>query len=320
MSRRALLFLIAIIICCFQQCKSQFSDDACSTGVVITEENGLSGTISTPNYPDDYDNNLNCTWIIQAPANKLVEVQIQDFLLESCDFKVYDFLDIYDGETLYSGAPFCGDQLPLDFESSSSQVRFFFSSDFSEIARGFQIKWTFTDKLLSDVACSSGVIIPKDNRSSGIISSPNYPDNYYNNLNCNWTIQAPEDKVIAVRFVYFMLEDCSSTIYDYLQINDGEELDGQRLFCESEENNAKNFVSSTNQLRLRFVSDSSVTAKGFNLTWQFKDVACISGVIIPKDNRSSGIISSPNYPDNYYNNLNCNWTIQAPEDNVQNRN
>ncbi|XP_076801166.1 bone morphogenetic protein 1 homolog [Clavelina lepadiformis] len=102
MSRRALLFLIVIIICCFQQCESQFSDDACSTGVVITEENGLSGTISTPNYPDDYDNNLNCTWIIQAPANKLVEVQIQDFLLESCDFKVYDFLDIYDGETLVS--------------------------------------------------------------------------------------------------------------------------------------------------------------------------------------------------------------------------
>ncbi|CAK8694481.1 unnamed protein product [Clavelina lepadiformis] len=234
-------------------------------------------------------------------------------MLEDCSSSIYDYLQISDGEELDGQRLFCESEEnnATNFVSSTNQLRLQFVSDSSVTAKGFNLTWQF-----KDVACISGVIIPKDNRSSGIISSPNYPDNYYINLNCNWTIQAPEDKVIAVRFVYFMLEDCSSSIYDYLQISDGEELDGQRLFCESEENNAKNFVSSTNQLRLRFVSDSSVTAKGFNLTWQFKDVACISGVIIPKDNRSSGIISSPNYPDNYYNNLNCNWTIQAPEDKV----
>ena len=43
-------------------------EPACVQPIIITEENG---TISSPNFPSDYLDDLNCTWIIQAHLNKV---------------------------------------------------------------------------------------------------------------------------------------------------------------------------------------------------------------------------------------------------------
>ena len=49
----------------------------------------------------------------------------------------------------------------------------------------------------------------------GILTSPNYPSNYPNNLHCEYTINQPEKTTIALRWEDFHLEDC---YYDYIKV------------------------------------------------------------------------------------------------------
>ena len=42
-------------------------------GGIITEP---SGVITSPNYPQDYDRNLDCAWLLRAPAGMVIKVSI----------------------------------------------------------------------------------------------------------------------------------------------------------------------------------------------------------------------------------------------------
>lgn len=46
---------------------------------------------------------------------------------------------------------------------------------------------------------SSSPILLTTNR--GTISSPNFPNNYYNNADCKWIIKAPGDRDVSYSFV-----------------------------------------------------------------------------------------------------------------------
>ncbi|CAK8694073.1 unnamed protein product [Clavelina lepadiformis] len=126
---------------------TQVTDGACSSGLTITQDNsGMNGTITSPNYPGNYSNNLTCTWTIQAPTDKVIEVRFVDFELETC-FPIlayFDFLNVFDGE-IQEYFMLCGDNVPLAFVSTFSQVRFQFETDGIGSARGFRIEWKFVD-------------------------------------------------------------------------------------------------------------------------------------------------------------------------------
>ena len=49
-------------------------------------EDGISQTLSTPNYPSDYYPNLNCTWIFRLAykKNRQLILTIPDFNSEPC--------------------------------------------------------------------------------------------------------------------------------------------------------------------------------------------------------------------------------------------
>ena len=53
-------------------------------GGILTASDTVQ-TLTSPNYPANYDNNLNCTWTIISPiAGKQVEIEIENFQTESC--------------------------------------------------------------------------------------------------------------------------------------------------------------------------------------------------------------------------------------------
>lgn len=54
--------------------------------------------------------------------------------------------------------------------------------------------------------------------SSGIISSPNFPNEYHNNADCTWTIVAEPGDTISLIFTDFQMEEK----YDYLEIEGSE--------------------------------------------------------------------------------------------------
>uniref|UniRef100_A0AAY4CUY3 CUB and Sushi multiple domains 3a n=1 Tax=Denticeps clupeoides TaxID=299321 RepID=A0AAY4CUY3_9TELE len=98
--------------------------------------------------------------------------------------------------------------------------------------------------------------------SSGIISSPNFPSEYYNNADCTWTILADPGDTISIIFTDFQTEEK----YDYLEVEGSEPptiwLSGMNV--------PSPIVSNKNWLRLHFVTDSNHRYKGFSAHYQGK--------------------------------------------------
>lgn len=63
------------------------SGEACGIHINITE-NG--GTIESPNYPNDYGNNLDCLITIEVPEGKNIDLDFFDFVIE----EDYDIISV----------------------------------------------------------------------------------------------------------------------------------------------------------------------------------------------------------------------------------
>ncbi|XP_007438890.1 CUB and sushi domain-containing protein 3-like, partial [Python bivittatus] len=96
--------------------------------------------------------------------------------------------------------------------------------------------------------------------SSGIISSPNFPNEYHNNADCTWTIVAEPGDTISLIFTDFHMEEK----YDYLEIEGSEPptiwLSGMNI--------PPPIISNKNWLRLHFVTDSNHRYRGFSAPYQ----------------------------------------------------
>ena len=44
---------------------------------------GTSGTITSPNYPNSYDTNADCTWVVEGPAGHYLTFTFTQFTTES---------------------------------------------------------------------------------------------------------------------------------------------------------------------------------------------------------------------------------------------
>ncbi|XP_048245008.1 cubilin-like [Haliotis rufescens] len=90
----------------------------------------------------------------------------------------------------------------------------------------------------------------------GMIQSlPGTGEDYQNNLNCSYVFNVPRNSSIHFNFTTFDLEGGNGCPYDYVQINGG------RRWCGSTINGRQ--VNGTGEVVLRFVTDGSVTSRGF---------------------------------------------------------
>ena len=91
----------------------------------------LSGTIESPNYPSYYPSRTDCTSTVVALSGEVVEVTFSHFDVEYQSSCTYDYVSLYDGNTLkhkYCGTGTVpvfttttpGDDFKLDFHSDSS--------------------------------------------------------------------------------------------------------------------------------------------------------------------------------------------------------
>lgn len=61
-----------------------------------------SGTITSPGYPNQYYNNLDCVYTILSPNNTYITMQFSPYMVE----EYFDWIDLFDGpNTTY---PFLG--------------------------------------------------------------------------------------------------------------------------------------------------------------------------------------------------------------------
>ncbi len=110
--------------------------------------------------------------------------------------------------------------------------------------------------------------------SNGTITSPGYPAPYKNNLNCTTRITVAPGKQVHLVFSAFSLETGSGADnceYDFVQIIDGS---SSSKYCGGSER-PPFFLSKTNELTIRFVTDDAATDAGFSAAYKAVDGAYI---------------------------------------------
>ncbi|CAD7686565.1 unnamed protein product [Nyctereutes procyonoides] len=99
---------------------------------------------------------------------------------------------------------------------------------------------------------------------SGHFSSPFYPRNYPNNARCVWDIEVPNNYHVTIVFKDVQLEGGCN--YDYIEVFDGPSHSSPLIarVCDGAKSS---LTSSSNFMSIRFVSDGSVTRKGFQANY-----------------------------------------------------
>ena len=94
---------------------------------------------------------------------------------------------------------------------------------------------------------------------SGLVSSPNYPDNYGFNQYCQWRVSVPSIMGIQLVFSYFQLEPTSDCSKDYVELREGSTILGK--FCGSKLPPV--IYADSGSITITFRSDGNKTDKGF---------------------------------------------------------
>ncbi|KAF7710922.1 hypothetical protein HF521_009794 [Silurus meridionalis] len=99
-----------------------------------------SGIILSPNYPEEYGNNMNCVWLIIAETGSRIHLIFSDFDVEP----QFDYLIVKDDgmpEPTTFGT-FSGKDVPSQIASNGNIMRLEFQSDHSNTGKGFNITYT----------------------------------------------------------------------------------------------------------------------------------------------------------------------------------
>ena len=177
-----------------------------------------SGKVTSPSYPQNYPQDVECKWPIQTkPGNHLIFNALNFKLPEpypsgECE----DSLSISDYDEKLIGK-YCGTQIPNRIETSRNRASLLFVSNTGNY-KGFEMSW----------ATQCGEVISGSTR--GILHNQSYGlGPYLPNLDCSWMITAknPYDLVnVAVVDIDIAGSTLSGCPNDYLAFYKAETSDG----------------------------------------------------------------------------------------------
>ena len=113
-------------------------------------------------------------------------------------------------------------------------------------------------------------------KATGVVTSPNHPDNYPNNLDNTQTIEVENGKLLRLEFTWFAVFVCGSITScscDFVKITDG---DGTTLMDNScGYSDPSHFwyflppiiTTRSNRVEIFFHTDASDTRTGWSLSW-----------------------------------------------------
>merc|ERR1712226_1545263 len=274
--------------------------DCGAQGVLPEEPESLptSGEMTSPNFPSNYPNDLHERKTIEVAKGNVINIHFTDYELESPD--QVDYLEITDGDgTLlghFGAAHYVDNSGPrkgikiLDLTSVTETVHVLFHTDDSVTRRGWRLGWSSSPA-------------EEDQPTSGFLTSPNYPEEYQNNLSVRQKIEVPEGNTIWMRFTGDSEIERNS---DAVEVAN---KDGRILWSSSNDDSWEKrdewFVSITNTVDVLFYTDGSVAYRGWRLEWgMFGD---------EEDIPKSGVLKSPNYPNSYPNDHDSTQTVEVEE-------
>ncbi|XP_068222532.1 uncharacterized protein [Palaemon carinicauda] len=160
-----------------------------------SQEVRYSTSISSPNYPLNYDTDTWCVYRLKGEECQAPEIEIIDFQLGPRSHRnqcFHDYLEIRDN-TLYNGFIKCGTDVARGTRwtsSGSTMILYFKGSEGGY--RGFKARVTFNP--------IPGCCRTHTNSSAYFLHTPGYPHPYAGNFNCSYSItaEAPARVVVTV--------------------------------------------------------------------------------------------------------------------------
>ncbi|KAK0428152.1 hypothetical protein QR680_010638 [Steinernema hermaphroditum] len=225
--------------------------------------NEVEGEIYSPNFPQQYDNNDNCTYLIEVDPGKRVELIFVAFRTEDC----CDIVNVYDGNTQdplqritqMSGTVLSG----KIYRSTGNQMTVHFWSDITVVKLGFYAKYAAVSMNSTSPAPLSQCQNVTITMPFGFVFSPNWPLFYPNSAYCVSLIDAGDGNVVNLEFLGFDVETCC----DYVALYDGQVASNTtqiaRLSGLYSDLKQTKFTSTGRYLLVVFYSDITENRPGF---------------------------------------------------------
>lgn len=216
-----------------------------------------SGTILSPNYPNQYPHNIICLWEIEVDYGYDIEITVNHLDIEGTVDCRYDYLmfatDRNFNQTI---AKLCQTvhESGYTYAASGHLIYMKFGTDGNDARVGFNVTYRQV------VSSCGGKFVSQ----SGVISTRNYPkQNYEDNAICEWDIKTDISHSLTLQLLDFDLESSTDCKKDKLEIIDT--AFNQTLWsgCGNLKPNETTFKSKRNELLVRLTSDDNINAKGF---------------------------------------------------------
>uniref|UniRef100_A0A665UUY8 Neuropilin (NRP) and tolloid (TLL)-like 2b n=1 Tax=Echeneis naucrates TaxID=173247 RepID=A0A665UUY8_ECHNA len=203
--------------------------------------NADGGTFSSPNYPNSYPPNKECLYVLEALPRQRIELLFDDAFYIEASFECrFDHIEVRDGPFSFSPLinRFCGSANPGLVLSSGRfmWIRFFSDEELEGI--GFQVQYSFT---AGDAKHSGGFIDPycqfELSGADGLIRSSQVEEEYKvrpdQAVDCIWTIRAPTNNRIYLRFLEYQMENSNECKKNFVAVYDGSNAieDLKAKFC-----------------------------------------------------------------------------------------
>ncbi|XP_071004136.1 neuropilin and tolloid-like protein 2 isoform X1 [Oncorhynchus clarkii lewisi] len=221
----------------------KISQNARQCGTWIRNING--GQFSSPNYPKIYPPNKECLYILEALPRQRIELLFDDIFYIEPSFECrFDHIEVRDGPFSFSPLinRFCGSSSPGLVLSSGRFIWIRFSSDEELEGLGFRVQYTFTADPEFHLHVG-GILNPipdcqfELSGADGMIRSGQVeeedkvkPDQA---VDCIWTIRAPPNFKIYLRFLEYQLENSNECKKNFVAVYDGSSAieDLKAKFC-----------------------------------------------------------------------------------------
>lgn len=102
--------------------------------------NATNGIVTTPNYPNQYPNYLNCLWQIELHPSVLIILECHDFALEQKEGCSFDYMEVLAGVSPDSPVigRYCGAHNETLVFEREGNISIKFKSDGDKEFRGFR--------------------------------------------------------------------------------------------------------------------------------------------------------------------------------------
>ncbi|XP_054086874.1 uncharacterized protein LOC105216006 isoform X4 [Zeugodacus cucurbitae] len=241
----------------------------------FNEGDAAKNEFYSPDYPNYYPKNINCTRVITAPLGQIIRLDFRNsFHIEAKEDCKFDVLEIRDGQYGFSNllGKFCGTDFPPEITSRERYLWLHFHSDESIEYSGFTAVYEFVDRRKEAPTTDLNCTIEKRGYE-GFANSSDVPEDIRETaiknrvpLDCIWRIQVEDDWKILMKFIEFRLVKPNDCDANFLDIFPEQTVMPLRLknFCGSA---GEGMTIEANVIHIRFYAEPPAILSSFSILY-----------------------------------------------------